>query len=118
MAWSITKVSIRYPLVVSIPWSFGWLMSTAQGTACGLGRNPMLALQILNMLNICLVGYGKAYCLEATNAKLHTIERLDLGCLRGDVIDELQETENPGRHISLERRIACKNHSCPVRRRL
>lgn len=71
----------------------------------------MLPLQILNVLNVRLIGYCEACCLEATNAKLHTIERHDLGGLLGDVIDKLRETKNSGRDFSFELCVSGENHN-------
>jgi len=71
----------------------------------------MLALQIFNVLDICLIGYCETCSLQATNAKLHAIERHDLGGLLVDVIDTPRETKNTRRDCSFELGISCENHN-------
>lgn len=67
--------------------------------------------QIFNVLNICLICYGKTRCLEATNAKLHSIQRHDFRGLLIDVIDKLRETKNSKGDLSFELCISCENHN-------
>nr|WP_257993370.1 hypothetical protein [Cupriavidus pauculus] len=63
------------------------------------------------MFDIRLVSYGKARCLDAPNAELHTIKRHNFSGLPVEMIDKLPKTKNARRDVSFELGTSRKDHN-------
>jgi hypothetical protein len=75
----------------------------------GLG-STVPPLQALDMLDVSLSADCKASCLNATNAKLHSVLTHDLGSAVLEVNNELGQFKDSVRHGSLEFRFSRKDY--------
>lgn len=70
----------------------------------------MPSLQTLNMLNISLIGDGKACSFKPAHAELHSIQRHYLSGLFANVVDKFREAKNARWDFSFELRPSNKNY--------